>query len=164
MRRALAAIACGGLLAAAVLASADAPKDQYDVFDSTADTIFDQRTHLAWQRFPEGIEGGAPTGETLASAQSRCNAAGPGRRLPSVKELLTLVDEDPHRIYDDGGISYRWIDRNAFPTTVQAPYWSSSRVTGGSGDGKAWAVNFASGLPTIESPGTLLYARCVQTF
>lgn len=166
MRRALATLACGGVLAAVVLASADAPKDQYDVFDSQNATIRDQYTRLEWERFPEQmLDGGAlDGGETQALMLQRCSLPGGGWRLPTVKELLTIVDEDPHRLYDDGGIAYRWIDRYAFPTAAPARYWSSSTVTGGGGNGQAWAVDFSSGLPTIESPTAALHGRCVRTF
>lgn len=164
MRRALATLACGGVLAAVVLASADAPKDQYDVFDSQNATIHDQYTRLEWERFPEQMPDGGGKGgeETQAVMRQRCMFLGADWRLPTVKELLTIVDEDPHRLYDDGGIAYRWIDRYAFPTAAPAPYWSSSRVTGPAG--KAWAVDFSSGLPTIESPTAALHGRCVRTF
>lgn len=166
MRRALATLACGGVLAAVVLASADAPKDQYNVFDSQDATIRDQYTHLEWERFPGQMPdgGGAVSVGDQASMLVRCTSLGAGWRLPTVKELLTIVDEDPHRLYDDGGIAYRWIDRYAFPTAAPAGYWSSSRVTGSPADGKGWAVDFSSGRPTSEEPASSLHARCVRTF
>jgi hypothetical protein len=165
MRRVLSALALGAIVGAVVLAWADAPKDQYVVFDATAITIRDQRTHLEWQRFPEKgtlFDGGAGPPQQprdLVFMTAYCNV-GSGWRLPTVKELLTIIDEAPHRLYGDGGITYRWVDRNAFPDTLQAGYWTSSP----GGSSQAWSVDFGTGLPSAVPVTTPLNARCVRTF
>jgi hypothetical protein len=88
-----------------------APKDQYDIFSPDSSTIVDEQTRLEWRR------------ETTAdvdfnSAEAACaQDAGPGFRLPTLRELLTLVDEQPHRIYVDAQELNRQIDPNAFPDT-----------------------------------------------
>lgn len=165
MRRAIAVLAVGALALGVAVALADAPKEQYAVFDPNAATIADQKTFLEWQRFPEkGVrpDGGTPKviyGD-LATADAACKALGPGWRLPTIKELLTIVDEDPHRLWDAGGYTWRWIDRNAFPETAQGPYWSSSAA----GTKGQWAVDFATGTPVVIAAQTSINGRCVREY
>ena len=78
-------------------AFAEAPGGRYVVEEGT---VTDTRTRLTWQRSPDLT----PRGWTLAAPYcSDLDLNGKGWRLPSVKELLTLVDEsrwgpaiDPH--------------------------------------------------------------------
>ena len=63
---------------------ADAPPDQYSPFVRTDNIIQDRFTGLTWQR---AISGPSP------HAAATCPI---GYHLPTVKELLTLVDEEPH--------------------------------------------------------------------
>lgn len=158
-----------GLVAA--LARGDSPPDQYAIFQADTPTIVDEKTHLEWERYPEldrvtgppdgGDAGtpGNPSAVTVAQAAVRCATFGAGWRLPTVKELLTLVDEDPRKIYADGGDAYLYIDRNAFPTAVPGLYWTSSRDPSMP---MGWVVDFGSGLTTLVTPAASLYARCVH--
>jgi hypothetical protein len=126
---------------------------------------------LEWERFPEdnrlagdaGIDagdGGAwALRETFVNARDRCWSLGGGWRLPTVKELLTIVDEDPHKIYVDGGTPDLYVDRNAFPTTLPEPYWSSSPKLAGF---TVWTVNFGNALPEAENLSTPHPNRCVR--
>jgi len=171
MRRAVTIFAVGAALAGlafGIFASADAPKEQYGVFDGTNPTVYDQQTHLEWQRWPErwltpdGGAGDAGSNGTIRTSQGlatqRCAAFGPGWRLPTVKELQTLVDEEPHRLYDAGAITYRWVDRNAFPETEREPYWTSSTTN----DGRIWTVHFGTGKPMAVQPSDTHFGRCVK--
>ncbi len=71
--------------------SADAPADHYSI---AVDTVADRYTGLTWQR---GDSRGALSGlvpfETAERYCAGLTVAGGGWRVPSVKELATLVDE-----------------------------------------------------------------------
>jgi hypothetical protein len=122
-------------------ALADAPADQYEQFDRDSTSIKDAHTLLQWERRP------APTPFS-------------GGRLPTVKELLTIVDEAPHDEYVAPSVVSKFIDGLAFPDTpVDRPYWTSSPGE----PGLVWAVDFGTGLMTPLSATTgQAYARCLQ--
>jgi hypothetical protein len=103
---------------------------------------------------------------TFDAAASYCQALSldgyaSGWRVPSYKELLTLVDERPHLEYESGGDVPKAIDLNAFPGTPTAagPYWTSSTqpATGG-----AYTVSFVDGTSGLTIKATPLYVRCVH--
>lgn len=156
--------AAAGVVALASLAHADAPPDQYGLFNATYQVIEDVQTGLYWQRYP------APT--TPATALSFDDAASycanlslgsyaTGWRVPSYKELLTLVDEAPHVEYEDGGLVPKAIDGNAFPdTAVDEPYWTSSLFPALTG--YAYFVDFSTGIPNDDKIGRSYYVRCVH--
>ena len=129
-----------------VLARADAPPDQYLNFDLADTVITDQFTNLSWQRT-------VTTQTDFPGAVAACNGLSLGTfpsgwRLPSYKELLTLVDESPHYEYENGPMQVA-IDGNAFPGTPVANnggnYWTSSSVPDG-GSAPYWTVDFSNGL------------------
>lgn len=143
-------------LAFAAPVFADAPVNsrdqQYENFDASDRWIVDRWTKLAWER---------PTSygsqKSFVDAKTSC----PGRRLPTIKELLTLVDESPHEEYDSekGANRARAIDRLAFPKTPPSYFWSSS--TGS--DGRVWVVDFSDGSTAlVKSDNTSAYVRCVD--
>lgn len=138
-------------LTAALAARADAPIDQYLTFPPNDPTITDRQTGLTWQRTPTG-----PVGIAFANCT---NVNLPGNwRLPTVKELLTIVDETPHKEHDDGGGEpERYIDPNAFFGTP------AGKFIGADSDGKrAWYVDFGNGQAGVDTtPGTY-YVRCVK--
>jgi hypothetical protein len=105
---------------AAAAASADAPPDQYDPFNPQKQDIEDHYARLDWQRII------ASQTADHGSAIQACNSV--GQRLPTYRELLTLVDENPHDEWDPeaGATSPRYIDPNAFPATPAGPFWSMS--------------------------------------
>lgn len=153
------------LVASAVLVTAplmaNAPVTQYQVFDRDATEIKDNFTKLAWQRDRIGLEN--RTKRTYATADSRCPAVF-GGRLPTVKELLTIVDEDPHREYEFGQNVDKAIDgiggrAFASSTYVDAPYWSST-PTGTTEE--VWGVSFADGTMVRLKKTDQAYARCVK--
>jgi hypothetical protein len=157
-------VAAGGVVVASV-ARADAPygsDSQYGTFDSLNTTITDNNTGLTWQRAAR------PDLVSFAGAQSYCAALVLGQttgwRVPSYKELLTLVDESPHPEYDGTTDVYKAIDSHAFGfqyTPLTSPYyWSSSLFA--LVPGYAYAVDFRSGatLTLDASLGTLV--RCVH--
>jgi len=143
------------------LARADAPPGQYDNFDGADIVITDAKTGLIWQRTVTTTTG-------FAGALASCSGLSLGSytsqwRLPSYKELLTLVDESPHVEYTTGTAVQIAIDGNAFPETPVASnpfYWSSSLAPGGD----VFVVEFQQGrgslLPLGSAPSANV--RCVH--
>jgi hypothetical protein len=141
-----------------VIARADAPADQYAAFNRADTVITDAQTRLNWQRTVTAYT-------TFAGAVAACNGLSLGTfpsnwRLPSYKELLTLVDESPHTEYPTGGPQQIAIDGNAFPETpVDFPYWTSSVLPAG---GAAFTVEFKAGNGGTSPLSATLYVRCVN--
>jgi len=160
-----ATLAASAVVALATLARADAPGDQYNLFNLNSDVIQDLRTGLYWQRYP------LTTGLSFDDAATQCGQISldtltTGWRVPSYKELLTLVDESPHVEYEGGQLVVKWVDGDAFPGDLAAPvlthaYWTSSAYPG-TPPGAAYSVNFHTGFPQAQDMGTTLYVRCVH--
>lgn len=144
-----------GLTAIAVLcavapANAAAPVTQYT---TSADTVEDNRTGLVWQRV-------APTAtyrwkEALEYCEALALAGFSDWRLPSVKELMTIVDV---KAYEPA------IDRVAFTNMPPVEYswffWSSSawpRTTT-----YAWDVSFSDGQAYASTTSSKQHVRCVR--
>lgn len=141
-----------------VTARADAPADQYDSFGKTTARIRDRYTLLRWDRFDVPLRNNTTLDDDEKFCQSRTAALGGPGRLPTVKELLTLVDETPHDEVTSGTgvVEPRAIDRNAFPSTpVDHPYVTTAGATG------AWAIDFHSGAVTVGTVPQPHYVRCV---
>src|SRR6188474_3325330 len=90
---------------------ADAPGGRY-TFPTTT-TVLDTKTGLVWQRKVSA------TATSQAAGASTCfnnpmALAGTGWRLPTAKELLTLLD-----FARSNGL-----DSSAFPSEPSGPYWS----------------------------------------
>jgi hypothetical protein len=141
-----------GVVLALALASpvlADAPRDQYEFFSAETPKIKDRKTKLEWDRFVSG---------PVSFAAASC---GPGTRLPTLKELLTLVDEEPHYEYDEAKLRNvpKMIDQAAFgaQTPTDYPYWTSSFKS----QEEVWTVDFGTGMTTAARVGDARYVRCV---
>jgi hypothetical protein len=136
---------------------ATAPMDQYKFFSKADETIKDVKTQLIWER---------RVGQNqmkFDAAVAHCNGLdGTGWRLPTVKELLTLVDEQPLGIYAGAKIVYPAIDSNAFPDTPLANFWSASRHLGHADD--SVVVDFSTGRtnPLNATGGNTAHVRCVK--
>lgn len=117
----------------------------------TVSSVLDVATGLVWRT--EAGNGGVPT--TFSNAESACATVFEGHtwRLPTIKELLSIVvpANEPR------------IDPNAFSGTVKGNYWSSSH----SSVAATFAVNFETGslVGAITSsgprPSNAAY-RCVR--
>jgi hypothetical protein len=146
------------ILAAILLtlpAAADAPQDQYARFDGDSLTIMDTFTKLEWDRksvFKSDYDGAAGNCALLSSLMSG--------RLPSVKELLTIVDEEPHQEYEFGMLVPKMIDALAFADTpVDFPYWTSTPAPG---TDMFWTVSFKTGLMAPQAKTAQGNARCMK--
>jgi hypothetical protein len=149
-----------GLVALTSLALADAPGDQYDLFTLDTQAIYDLRTGLTWQRYPPAVAVNYTDAATACATLSIAGFTGTWR-LPSYKELLTLVDEQPHVEYENGGLVTKAIDGNAFPGAPSGSYWTSSSI-GPLGGTNVYGVGFATGAGEIHNPASdMLYVRCV---
>jgi hypothetical protein len=135
-----------GALGIAMRAHADAPACRYFV---GADTVVDRTTKLTWQLT-------LGTAMTYDDAIKHCNELpmdGGGFRLPTVKELQSIVDLTR---------SAPAIDSNTFPG-LQAgslPHWTST--TRAANEADAWYVNFADGTVYWDSKTTSIFVRCVK--
>jgi len=151
----------GGIVTLATFARADAPIDQYSLFDQTTQSIQDLRTGLYWQRYASTTT--FLYKDTFATCSAVTLAPFPtgGWRVPSYKELLTLVDEVPHEEYENGQLVTKYIDSHAFPgTSIGSVYWSSSLSP--ATPGTAFTVSFHFGLSQTTDVLTNAYVRCVH--
>jgi uncharacterized protein DUF1566 len=112
-------------------------------------TVYDTKTKLTWQQMSPSIAG------TWASAKAYCpglNLQGAGWRLPTVKELTTIVD------VTQAGTS---VDATAFPGAPSHYYWSSTPLAGDANN--AWLVDFSGGAAYAFGAISVEYdMRCVR--
>ncbi len=125
---------------------AEAPAGRYVVSE---DTVFDTKTTLTWQR--------SMLASTWEHAGTACANRGEGWRLPSVKELLTLVDIGEVDLAIDP----------VFPNTPvpavagDAPWlWSSTPLA--ESESNAWVVNFYQGMTNTGFLLDVNRFRCVR--
>ncbi len=117
-------------------------------YAASASAVRDIATGLTWERAsPEG-----PV--TFDDASAYCRAltldGSTGFRLPTLVELLTLIDErGPAPM----------IDAAAFPDTPKEPFWTSSLF--GNVPGMAWYVSFDNGSALYGLPTQPARVRCV---
>ena len=148
--RFLAAVAV--VVALTASAGANAPAGRYVVTNggTSSGTVYDTKTKLTWQQTVPS------TTYTWANAKTYCagvgaSLGGAGWRLPTLKELQTIVD------YSQSNPS---IDSTAFPSTPAHIFWCSSPLAG-SAPG-AWGVSFYNGYTdNVDVPHTR-YVRCVR--
>jgi hypothetical protein len=161
-RRVARVLGAAGVLALAPLARADAPTDQYNLFNLNSVVIQDLGTGLTWQRYASTATVSFADAATTCAALS-LDTFTTGWRVPSYKELLTIVDEVPHTEYPGGVPVTTAIDANAFPgTDVQASYWSSSVFPSTGATPLGYSVDFSSGVPQQDNALHLLHVRCVH--
>jgi hypothetical protein len=111
--------------------------------------VHDTLTNLVWQ------QQASPTTMSLADAQTYCSSAGSGFRLPTLKELLSIVDLTV--------IPGAPINQTAFPNTPAQEFWASPPCASSFCQG--WGVGFNSTSGSTFFYGGLtssLEARCVR--
>jgi formylglycine-generating enzyme required for sulfatase activity len=146
----------GALVAIAVAlatsANASAPTGRYVVTNggTASGTVYDTKTELTWQQAIPS------TTYTWADAKTYCagvgaSLGGTGWRLPTCKELQTIVDDSR---------TNPAIDPNAFPSTPSAWFWSSSPVAGSSSG--AWLVSSFYGFTYGSAFPYPSFVRCVR--
>jgi Protein of unknown function (DUF1566) len=143
------------LLLVAGASRADAPAGRYEILASG--TVYDTKTKLTWQQaVPQTGSytwGGASTAGTAQSYCATLALNGTGWRLPTVGELLTLVD------YTQPG-GQAMIDPTFFPATPPSAFWSSTPAAGSSS--LAWYVYFLYGYSYVVAESGAGFVRCVR--
>lgn len=127
--------------------SASIPPAHYTI---AGGTVTDNFTRLVWQQAAN------TAGASWAGAKTYCaglTLAGGGWRVPSMKELMTLVD---------WGAAYPGptVDATAFPDTPNVEFWSSSHVAGNSPN--AWGIFFWDGHSGNDDASNSHPVRCVR--
>lgn len=109
-------------------------------FELEQQHVTDRATGLVWERT-------SPAPASWGAARRRCLER--GSRLPSIRELQSIVDERRHSPA---------IDREAFPDAEPADYWSDT-LRGG----VPWTVDFSDGKTYADrDEQELLASRCVD--
>lgn len=131
------------LLFCASTTEAAAPVDRYVVSDDG--TVYDTRTKLRWQQ---------ASSPAYTHSEAKYYCASLGARMPSIKELYTLVELSRA----DGPK----IDGAAFPDTQGNYYWSTTRYLHLSN--RVLTVSFNTGfIMAIETAAISKYpVRCVR--
>ena len=106
--------------------------------------VADRTTGLTWQRGP------APEGKSWSDAKSYCATLGKGFRLPTVKELVSIVDFTKVQPA---------LDTAVFFSPSLDSFWTSSAVAGFS---NAWLVDFKTGETDFGTVGARHQVRCVR--
>ncbi len=122
---------------------ATAPPGRYTIANGT---VHDTKTNLTWEQV-------SPSTFTWADAQAHCANLvldGNGWRLPSMKELQTIVDDT--RIAPA-------IDTAAFLDGTNEEWWTSSPMLGTS---VLWLVWFSGGRTSGGDATELHRVRCVR--
>lgn len=139
------AFSVAGLIVAAIPVRAETPPGRYVV--AGAGLVTDLRTGLTWQQTPDMAF------YTWMEASTYCRSfsvgLSSGFRLPSLKEMLTLVD--PTRVAPA-------LDIMMFPNTPPEWFWTASDR---SPMGPA-AVSFDTGATSFFAATDSLRVRCVR--
>jgi hypothetical protein len=125
---------------------ASTPAGRYMVSNGT---VYDTKTGLTWQ------QAGPSSTMVYSAAKTYCSGlslAGTGWRVPTIKELLTLVDESI--------ASGPLIDTTAFPGAQATWYWSSTAVI--STTTTEYLVAFQNGSANGGPLTNAILVRCVR--
>ncbi|MGA7118706.1 MAG: DUF1566 domain-containing protein [Polyangiaceae bacterium] len=120
---------------AASPALADAPAGRYT---ASGGAVVDSATHLTWQQSVATTGGDDGAGRSAwANAKSYCASLGGGYRLPTAKELFTIVDFSKANPAID-------TSADAFPNTPSEAFWTATPLRG-SPPTSAWFISFDNG-------------------
>jgi hypothetical protein len=136
------------------LAHAKAPQDQYVLFNGSDAYVTDNYTHLTWERAHRGGINGVVYNDAKCPTDFR---------LPSVKELLSLIDEVQHKEQFSGGPRTLSIDGAAFggENADDGEFWTD---TLGGTDSSRFVVAMGTGKTNKLLPSLMVKAkfRCVK--
>ncbi len=130
------------------MVAANAPSGRYTAANGT---VYDTKTKLTWQQ-------SVSTSSYLYSdASNYCatigaSLGGSGWRVPTIKELQTIVDYSQ--------TAAPWIDRAAFPATPLHYFWSSTVQAGTTSS--YWVFDFSAGVVTTPFMTNSCNVRCVR--
>jgi hypothetical protein len=134
---------------------ANAPSGHYTM--PAQGTVLDTKTKLTWQQAVSTSTYSWGSRGTSGTAQFYCASLslnGGGWRMPTIGELVTLVD------YSQTGGNVAMIDSTYFPGTPAAAFWASTPVSGATG--LAWIVYFNNGNTNASATSAANYVRCVR--
>lgn len=118
------------------------------------DTVVDTMTNLEWQR--TALEDkDRDWQEALAYCEALTHATQSDWRLPSIKELLTIIDET--------ALEPPVVDAASFGTSSATRYWSSTPALSFSSERFAFTVETGFGLTSDVKMTDFAAARCVRT-
>jgi hypothetical protein len=156
MNASIARFLCAVAMIAVILptpADANAPGGRYVVTNggTSNGTVYDTKTKLTWQQTISS------NSYAWADAKTYCagvgsSLGGTGWRLPTLKELQSIVD------YSQADSPM--IDSTAFPGTPSDWFWSASPASYSSSD--AWFVYFVDGSSSYYHITDTDYVRCVR--
>jgi hypothetical protein len=134
---------------------ANAPAGHYVVTAGNGNgsgTVYDTKSKLTWQQTVSTAT------YTWNAATTYCSGAGAslggtGWRLPTIKELQSVVDLSQ--------AAYPFIDPSAFPSTPSATFWSATLIRGPV-PSYAWVVSFDRGFTKLDSVSSTNNVRCVR--
>ena len=119
-------------------------------FAVESDTVLDHATGLEWTR--DNVPGGRMNWKAAQEACGKLKLGGHSDwRLPTIRELLTIVDYERHEPA---------IDTEAFK--CESTYYWTSTPTASSPGGCAWYVNFSNGYAYWSFHGYDNYVRAVR--
>ena len=118
-------------------------------FTNTDDTVIDNGTGLTWQRLHVQLP--MSWVDALGTCEGLQLAGYDDWRLPTLKELQTIVDE--RRLEPS-------IDLDAFPGTPPEWFWSSTPIAWPPDQG--WATSYTDGYASIHDFDELHRVRCVR--
>lgn len=118
-------------------------------------TVYDNQTKLTWQQATQGVQ----TQSVAIGSCRSVNLPGSGWRLPTIKELHTLIDFS--------AAAPPYIDRTAFPdtnSTSNSAYWSSTAQAGNPAGSVAmgWTLYFSIPATMFNQTNVGASVRCVR--
>ncbi len=139
------------LFAGLPIADAQAPSYLYVI---NADTALDTQTGLLWERAPLQQYSLSFTQALLQCQGLNLGGYASGWRLPTIRELLSIVDERQP-------LGPQW-DRTAFSAGPLSSYWSSTPVA--ATPASAWVFTFTPGIfmETRDMANSSAMVRCVH--
>ncbi len=117
-------------------------------FQLVGNAIFDGETGLTWQQNASAQQ------FTWSDAATYCSTQPGGLRLPTFKELLSIVDYTK-----PPSSTVATINPVAFPNTLADLFWSSGAIIN---TAEALAVSFIDGEGIPTSVAARLWIRCVR--
>jgi hypothetical protein len=118
------------------------PSPQRYTIATAAGTVYDTKTRLTWQQTVNS------TSYFFADTKAYCGSLGTGWRLPTMRELLTIVDYSKFTPL---------IDVSVFTNMIGTAYWTSSAASGSVSS--VWVFDFFNGR-AASFPVTNAYRIC----
>lgn len=147
-------VVVGVALLVPALGLADAPAKQYKPYLSNDPFVQDDFTGLQWER------DSSPAKAIFAA--SACSTRNPrlnaNFRLPTLRELATLLDNQPRKTIYEGASKDLHVDQSAFPRSNPDVYWTLTQAP----SGDVFVIDFSSGEIRTMAPTATAFVRCVN--